>query len=31
VKRRRATAKGEVRRADLEALGNPGSAPVPAE
>ena len=31
VKRRRATAKGDVRRADLEALGNPGSAPVPAE
>jgi cytochrome c-type biogenesis protein CcmF len=31
VKRRRATAKGEVRRADLEALGNPGAAPVPAE
>ena len=31
VKRRRASAKGDVRRADLEALGNPGSAPVPAE
>jgi cytochrome c-type biogenesis protein CcmF len=29
VKRRRATAKGEVRRADLEALG--AAAPVPAE